>query len=67
MHGPREACLLTNSLLGRPTFAEILAKLDDIFVEMVLQEEVAQKLWQSLKDKVRHTFLTPTSYFVCVH
>jgi hypothetical protein len=38
---------------GRPTFAEILAKLDDIFVEMVLQEEVAQKLWQSLKDKVR--------------
>jgi hypothetical protein len=67
MHGPREACLLTSPLPGRPTFAEILAKLDDIFVEMVLQEEVAQKLWQSLKDKVRHTIFTPMPYFVCVH
>jgi serine/threonine protein kinase len=50
----------------RPTFAEILAKLDDIFVEMVLQEEVAQKLWQSLKDKMGHhyPFFVPWSEFI---
>jgi hypothetical protein len=66
MHGPR-GVLAHQLFAGRPTFAEILAKLDDIFVEMVLQEEVAQKLWQSLKDKVRHIFLTPMPYFVCMH
>jgi hypothetical protein len=51
-HGDPYCLKLTYAYDGRPTFAEILAKLDDIFVEMVLQEEVAQKLWQSLKDKV---------------